>query len=204
MIQTKSKPVILIADDDRLVLATVTSGLEAAGYTILQASDGVQATQLCVEHKPQLAILDLRMPELSGLEAAREITEKSGTPFMIFSAYGEYQMVKEAVDQGALGYLVKPLDVTQMVPSIEAALERAAEIKQLKESSVHLNRALNTGRETSTAIGIIMERHHLSSQESFEILRQRARSQRRKLQDVSHEIVQAAEILSLSNNTDSD
>jgi AmiR/NasT family two-component response regulator len=194
------KPVILVADDDRLVLATVTSGLRDAGYSVLEASDGTHAVELCSEHDPQLAILDLRMPGMSGLEAAHEIQSKYDIPFMIFSAYGENQMVKDAVDNGALGYLIKPLDVTQMIPSIEAALERASEIKRLKESEFHLNRALNTGRETSTAIGIVMERHRLSSQEAFERLRQLARSQRRKLWEVSAEIVRSADILNISSN----
>lgn len=195
-------PVILVADDDRLVLATVANGLSQAGYSVLEASDGIQAVQLCSEHNPQLAILDLRMPDMSGIETAREIQSKYNIPFMIFSAYGENQMVKEAVDNGALGYLVKPLDVAQLIPSIEAALERAAEINKLKETEYHLNRALNTGRETSTAIGILMERHRLTSQQAFEMLRQQARSQRRKLWKISEEIVRAAETLSLSNDKD--
>jgi AmiR/NasT family two-component response regulator len=198
------KQMILVADDDRLVLATVTSGLRDAGYSVLEASDGTQAVELCAEHAPQLAILDLRMLGMSGLEAAHEIQSKHDTPFMIFSAYGENQMVKDAVDNGALGYLIKPLDVTQMIPSIEAALERASEIKKLKETEFHLNRALNSGRETSTAIGIVMERHQLSSQEAFERLRHLARSQRRKLWEVSAEIVRAADILNITEDKKSD
>ncbi len=187
------EPRILLADDDRLVLATLGRGLRNAGYDVLEAASGEEALELCAQQVPDLAILDIRMPGLSGIETARELCERYGIPFIILSAYGESDLVNDAVRQGALGYLVKPLDVTQVLPTIEAALKRAGEFRHLHATEEQLNQALSAGRETSTAVGLLMERHRLSASEAFETLRRFARSQRRKLADVAGELVQAVE-----------
>jgi len=96
-----------------------------------------------------------------------------------------------------LSYLIKPLDVVQLVPAIETALRRAKDLKQLKESEFHLNRALNTGRDTSAAVGILMERFHVSADEAFELLRSYARSKRRKVADVATEVLNSTELLNI-------
>jgi response regulator NasT len=113
------------------------------------------------------------------------------------SAYSDTELVRLAVEEGALGYLVKPMDVTQIVPSIEAALARAAELRKLRDSEAHLNQALSANRDTATAVGVVMERYRLRRQEAFDALRVHARSQRRRLEDVAVEMVAAAEALSL-------
>jgi len=195
-----NKPQILIADDDRLVLVTLAKGLRQAGYDVREASTGEEAVEICREVRPDLAILDIRMPGLDGIEAARRLQEEYDTPFMIFSAYGEEELVNQAVVNGALGYLIKPLDIGQIIPAVEAALNRAKEIKTLQESESNLTAALSANRATSIAVGIIMERYHLNSDDAFEKLRKYARSQRRKLAEVSDEIVRASDVLNLKTN----
>ena len=194
-----TKAQVLVADDDRLVLVTVSNGLRKAGYDILEASSGEEALAVCSEKRPDLAILDIRMPGLNGIETAQRLNEDHQLPFMVFSAYGDDELVKEAVAVGALGYLVKPLDVPQIVPAIEAALERSNELGKLKSSEFHLNRALHAGRETSTAVGMLMERYRLSSDEAFDLLRRHARAQRRKVGDVATDLVAAAEKINLKS-----
>jgi two-component system, response regulator PdtaR len=131
----------LLADDDRLVLATLTEGLRRAGYTVLDAAGGDEAIRLACEHKPDLAILDMRMPGRDGLAVARWLCEHTDCPFLFLSAYGDTEVVSAAVQAGALGYLVKPLDVQQILPSIEAALNRGRELRALLEEEAQLSAA---------------------------------------------------------------
>jgi response regulator NasT len=188
-----NKPQILLVDDDRLVLATISKGLKKAGYSVVEAAGAREAVKLCEDEAFDLAILDIRMPEMTGTELARELHDRFDLPFLVFSAYGDYDLVEGAIDQGALGYLVKPLDVSQIIPSIEAALTRWRDIRKLRDSAHHLNTALQSGRDTSTAVGILMERYRLSNDEAFEMLRSKARSLRRKVSELAAEVIQAAE-----------
>ena len=190
---------IVLADDDRLILSTLGKGLRREGYEVFEAEDGDAAVSLCKEKHPALALLDVRMPGLSGIEAARRLRSETDVPFLFLSAYGDAEIVHQATEEGALGYLIKPVDLSQIVPSIEAALARAADIRGLRESEFHLNRALTQGRQTSVAVGIIMERHRLTERQAFDLLRGRARSQRRKLIDVAQEVVDAVDLLSLGS-----
>lgn len=190
---------ILIADDDRLVLTTLASGLRKAGYTIIEVSDGREAIRLCEEEQPDLAILDIRMPGMDGIEIARRLRDLTETPFFILSAYGDKELVEKATDLGALGYLVKPIDVEQIIPTIEAALKQSALFKNLQDSESRLVSALKNDQATSTAVGVIMERHRLSRDAAFEKLRRHARSQRSRLVDVADELVKAVETTNINS-----
>jgi response regulator NasT len=187
-----SHATLLIADDDRLVLATLAEGLRRAGYTVLDAAGGDEAIRLACEHKPDLAILDMRMPDRDGLEVARWLCEHTDCPFLFLSAYGDPEVVSAAVRAGAMGYLVKPLDVQQIQPSIEAALNRGRELRALLEEEMQLSAALRLGREVSMAVGILMARERLDEQAAFEQLRSRARAQRRRLSQLAGDLVRAA------------
>ena len=159
---------LLLADDDRLILSTLGQGLRDAGYEILEATDGKAAVHICEISQPDLAILDIRMPGMSGVEAARLIREKTQTPFIFLSAYGDKEVVQLAVQEGALAYLVKPVDIPQIVPTIEAALARSAELAELRTSTHNLSSALETNRETSMAVGLIMERYRVNPGYGFQ------------------------------------
>lgn len=186
---------LLFVDDDRLVLATVAKGLRDAGYELGTADTGEAALALAAERPFDLAILDIRMPGISGTETARRLRAEHGVPALFLSAYGERELVEQAANEGALGYVVKPVDVAQLVPAIEAALARARDLRSLAEAQSQLEQALAGGRQTSIAIGILMERRGLSEQAAFEGLRASARKRRRKLEDVCRELVEAVERL---------
>jgi AmiR/NasT family two-component response regulator len=186
---------ILIVDDDRLVLATLAQGLRGAGYRVTEASDGASALELVARNAPDLALLDVRMPGMSGVELAERLAAEHQLPFLFLSAYNDADIIERAKELGALGYLVKPLDVPQIIPSLEAALARAAEIRALKDTGEQLSHALESGRETSMAIGILMERQGLDRDEAFEALRSCARSNRRRVHDMAAEILDAVETL---------
>lgn len=188
-----SKATILIADDELLILATLGIGLRDAGYDVLEAASGEEAVAMCKQYIPDLAILDVCMPPgMNGIVAAREIRKSTDVPVLFLSAYGDDKTVQRAVEEGALGYLVKPVDVPKITPSIEAALVRSREIKKLKDAELNLNIALQSGRDRSVAIGMIMERYKLSETEAFESLRSLARRQRRKLDDVVKEVIETS------------
>jgi response regulator NasT len=117
-----SKGKILVVDDDRLVLATVTHGLAKAGYEIIDADNGDDAILLARQHRPDLALLDIRMEGMSGFDVAAYLRESLQTPFMFLSAFADDDTVAQVKALGAVAYLVKPLDIAQIVPTVEAAL----------------------------------------------------------------------------------
>lgn len=186
------KTLILLADDDPLVAGTLAKGLMNAGYDVLQADCGEAALRLCRERTPELAILDMRMPGLSGLDVARELGRRGDVPFMFLSAYNDADMVEEAAREGALGYLVKPLEIPQIIPAVRTALARAADMKKLKAMASQFQIALTERREIGIAIGILSERLGLSTADAFLRLRQFARSRRRKVADLAGEIAAGA------------
>ena len=120
-----SKGKILVVDDDRLVLATVTHGLAKAGYDIIDADNGDDAILLARQHRPDLALLDIRMEGMSGFDVAAYLRESLQTPFMFLSAFADDDTVAQVKALGAVAYLVKPLDIAQIVPTVEAALVTA-------------------------------------------------------------------------------
>lgn len=195
---TPSKPArVLAVDDDRVMLDALARGLRKAGYEVLEATSGEQALQIAIDERPDLAILDMRMPGMSGLELARALREQAPVPMLFASVHGDETIVRSATELGALGYLVKPVDASQIVPAVEAALARARDIRRLEESEAQLTQALAKSRETSIVVGVLVERYRVDRQEAFEMLREHARAQRRKVADVAEELLRAAESLSL-------
>jgi response regulator NasT len=181
-----------VVDDDRLVLAFLARGLRSAGYYVSEASRGEDALEMAAKAPPDLALLDVRMPGMDGIELAQRLAQ-FGVPFLYLSAYGQTEVVERAISCGALGYLVKPLDIGQILPSVEAALTRAAELRKLREAGVQLAAALGSDREIGMAMGILMERRGLDRRQAFETLRAAARAQQRKLREVAAEVVRAIE-----------
>ncbi len=185
---------LLLVDDDRLVLATLSDGLRSRGFDVVTASSGEQALAIIEQAVPDIVMLDMRMPGMSGVETAQHIRKREERiPFLFLSAYGDDEVVSQAASEGAMGYLVKPVDVGQIVPAITAALARAQEIETIRMNEERLQTALNQSRETSMAIGLIMERYHFTREQAFEALRHHARSQRRKIEEMALQILVAAE-----------
>lgn len=183
------KATILLVEDDRLVLYTLARGLRDAGYHVLEADSAEVAMQICAETCPDLALLDMRLPDMSGIEFAQWLKATLAVPFLFLSAYSDTETVNVAAEMGALGYLVKPLDVPQVLPAIPTALQRAKEIKQLIQSELDLSMALKTSRKVSMAIGILMQRCGLGADQTFNALRAYSRSNRIRLVDLADQVV---------------
>lgn len=193
---------LLLVDDDRLVLSSLSHGLKKAGYAVNTAESADEAEAMLDNGiTADLAILDVRMPGRSGLELSETLHSERGVPFMLLTAYSDIRIADEAAACGALGYLVKPVDMPQLVPAVEAAIARAQDLSSLKETGRQLQKALDADRSVSVAIGITMMQYRVSHDRAFELLRTTARSQRRKLADLAAEIVKAAETLNLDAHT---
>jgi response regulator NasT len=190
-----SKSKILLVDDDRLVLSTISRSLERLGYEVIGASTAEQTLRMCEEQSPDLVILDIRMPGMSGIDAAARIRQIDDIPVIFLSGFSDREIVSQAVQQGGLAYLVKPLHEQQLGPAVEAALARAGDLRALRESEKGLNQALSGARAISIATGLLMERANLTSDAAYEHLRQYARARQTKLSDLAQEAVRSADTL---------
>lgn len=185
---------ILLVDDDVLLLAALARALEADGFRVCCAESAAQALALLQagQQQPQLAVLDIAMPGMSGLELAARL---DGVPYMFLSASSSAEVAAQAAEAGAVGFLLKPIDPAQLLPAVRAALARAADIQDLRAAEQRLSLALREGRETGMAVGVLMERYRIDRHDALRMLRQHARSNHRKLNDVAVELLQAAETL---------
>jgi response regulator NasT len=138
--------------------------------------------------RPDLAVLDIRMQGLSGLELGRWLGER-GIAFIFLTAYDDAAFVRDAREAGALGYLVKPIDVPRIIPSLETALARASDLDRLRESEEKLIVALKHSREISMAVGLVMERYSLTAEHAFGALKREARDRRKKVLDVARAVL---------------
>ncbi|MBA2412743.1 MAG: response regulator [Burkholderiaceae bacterium] len=180
------QPLVMVVDDDRLVLATLVAGLKQAGLEVIEADNGDDAILLARKHKPRLAILDMRMQGKSGMDVARYLAANTDTGFMFLSAFGDQDIVDEAMRMGALGYLVKPLDVRQIVPAVRAALSRSVEEKVEPEVNI------GERRDDLVAVGILMERLRLDYDHAREALRAQAKAEGKSVAELASHMVEAA------------
>ena len=187
---------LLLVDDDRLILTTLAGGLRASGYRVSTAESVDDAQALLTSGvRPDLAVLDMHMPGRDGLELAQRLRDLEHLPFLVLSAYSDPATVERATQLGALSYMVKPLAISQIRPTIEAALRRAQELDALRQAQLQLQEALNGDRDINVAIGITMMQYRLQRGAAFELLRCAARAQRRKLAHVAADIIQSSEAL---------
>ena len=156
----------MVVDDDRLVLATVAHGLAQAGYEVIDADNGDDAILLAREHRPQLALLDIRMEGKSGFDVAATLRDAYRIPFMFLSAFSDDATVAEVQRLGALAYLVKPLDVGQIVPGVEAAFARIKAEPALAAPTAPVARD-GLADPVPLAVGILMHRHSLTRTQAF-------------------------------------
>lgn len=186
---------ILIVDDDPDAIVQLADALRGAGHEVTAAESADEAIAAAAAARPDLAVLDIRMQGASGLDLGAVLRDDFGVPFVFLSLMDDEETVRQASATGAIAYLVKPLDMRQCIPTIEAALARAAELRRLRESESQLTTALQQGREISMAIGLLMERLHLDREAAFEKLRDDSRARRQRMSDVAGELLRCAERL---------
>jgi two-component system, response regulator PdtaR len=195
-----AKGKILVVDDDRLVLATVAHGLAQAGYEVIDADNGDDAILLARQHKPELALLDIRMEGKNGFDVATYLREYCQIPFMFLSAFSDPDTVAQVAALGAVAYMVKPLDVGQIVPTVEAAFER---LRAQRAESAALARQKSEPQAAkvpapdvvSLAAGVLMHRYSLSRGEALARLQRIAAAAEVPLPEQAERLVRAVEEL---------
>lgn len=192
---------ILMVDDDRLILSTISTALTSAGYQVNTAESVDKAEAwLSTNEWPDLVLLDVRMPGRNGLELTARLNEMHHIPFILLTAYSEQDIITKATESGAMSYLVKPVDITKLIPAIETALSRANYQRDLLGSNKNLQSALNADRDLSVAVGIMMVEHCTDKDGAMKLLRLKSRKQQIKLADIAAQIIDARESLVADND----
>jgi two-component system, response regulator PdtaR len=181
---------ILVAEDETIIRLDLRAMLERAGFDVCaEARDGEEAVALARSAEPDLALLDVKMPKLDGIEAARQILDQRPIPIVMVTAYGEQELVSRAVEAGVFGYLVKPFRETDLLPAIETARARHAELVELRQEADSLADALAARKAIERAKGLLMERDGLTEQESYARLRKASQVSGRPLRVVAEALI---------------
>jgi two-component system, response regulator PdtaR len=187
---------ILIAEDNDLVSLTLEEQLKGLGYDVIGiARTGVEAVDLAARLSPDLILMDIRMPEIDGTEAAMRINQQRSVPIIMLTAYTDKDTVRKAEIAGVLGYLVKPISENDLPPAINIAMARFRELQTLRSEVHDLQESLEARKVIERAKGILMQRLGLSERDAYERLRQRARDKRAKMKDIAQAIIEAEELL---------
>lgn len=185
-----TKPRIVVAEDEAIIRLDLVETLAEEGYEVVaETGRGDEALRLVHELSPDLAILDVRMPGLDGIEVAREIVETRAAAVLILTAYGQRELVERAADAGALAYLVKPWQRNDLIPAIEIALARHREVLGLVEENESLVDQLETRKTLDRAKGMLIDSHGLSENEAFRFLQQGAMNTRRSMREVAQQVI---------------
>jgi AmiR/NasT family two-component response regulator len=181
---------ILIAEDETIIRLDLRELLEKAGFDVVaEARDGEEAVALAASAQPDLALLDVKMPKLDGIEAARRILDERPIPIVMVTAYDEQELVFRAVEAGVFGYLVKPFRESDLLPAIHTAQGRHEELTALREEAESLAEALAARKAIERAKGLLMERDGLTEQEAFARLRKASQISGRPLKVVAEALV---------------
>jgi response regulator NasT len=181
---------ILIAEDETIIRLDLRDLLERAGHEVVaEARDGEEAVSLAREHAPDLAVMDVRMPNLDGIDAARAILEERPIPVVMLTAYGQDELVARAVEVGVFGYLVKPFREQDLMPAIETARARHAELAEVREEVETLAEALAARKAIERAKGLLMEREGISEADAFSRLRRASQRAGKPLRVIAEAVV---------------
>jgi two-component system, response regulator PdtaR len=181
---------VVIAEDEAIIRLDLKETLEEEGYEVVgETGRGDEAVALVRELKPDLAILDVRMPGMDGLTAAREITADRLAAVLVLTAYSQRNLIEEARDAGALAYVVKPFQRSELIPAIEVALGRHREMRALAEENASLEQMLESRKLVDRAKGLLMDNHGMREGEAFDFIQKTAMNERVKAQVIAQRVI---------------
>ncbi len=194
MMQENKKTLrVVIADNESLIRLDIREMLEDAGHEVVgEAVNGRRAVELVRQHRPDLVLMDIKMPEMDGITAAGKIYTDKIAPVILLTAFSQPDIVEKAKDSGVMGYLVKPVQESQLFPAIEIALSRWQEMQGMEDELAKLKDSLETRKLVDRAKGIIMAVHKLGEQEAYRRMQQYAMQKRVSLKEVAQSIIRAA------------
>lgn len=184
---------IIIADNESIIRMDLKEMLEEAGHTIVaEASNGAKAVELVRQHQPDLVIMDIKMPEMDGITAAKIISNEKIAPVLLLTAFSQKDIVEKAKDSGVLAYLVKPVKEANLFPAIEIAVSRFQEFAELEQELENVKNSLETRKILDRAKGILMDAYNLSETEAYRRIQQYSMSKRKSIKEVAEAIVGAS------------
>ncbi|AMV37540.1 ANTAR domain-containing response regulator [Planctomyces sp. SH-PL62] len=191
----------VIADDEKTVATGLQSQLESLGYEVVAVvHDGQRAVEICRRLQPDAIFLDIEMPGLDGLAAARQIAEDPGTPVVIVTAHAHPHLIGQAVEDGVIQYILKPITTQSLQAIVEVAVARARDIQELQEDVDHLKMSLRERKLIERAKGILMTRKQLNENEAFRLLQRQSQDRRVPMAKLAESIIQTDELLTDSSS----
>ena len=185
---------ILIADDESIIRMDLKEMLSGLGYLVAgEAGDGRQAINLARELKPDLVIMDIKMPEMDGIAAAKVLTEEKIAPVLLLTAYSQQELVAGAREAGVVGYIVKPFRQDELLPAIEVALSRFREFRELEKEMGDLKETLEARKVIERAKGVLMD-HGLKEADAFRRIQKLSMDTRKSMREIAEAILLAREI----------
>lgn len=183
---------VIIADDESIVRMDLKEMLTTLNYLVVgEVGDGQSAVNLARELKPDVVLMDIKMPDMDGIEAAKILTEEQIAPVVLLTAYSQKDLVDRAKEAGVVGYLVKPFREADLLPAIEVALARFSEFKQMNQEVYDLKDALETRKLVDRAKGILMDAQGLEEQEAFRRIQKMSMNTRKPMKEVAEAIILA-------------
>lgn len=187
----------LICEDEALISHWLAKEVAALGYSVVgDAFDGRQAVEMASRFHPDVVLMDIKMPDMDGVEATRRIMEDSPTAVVMLTAYGDEALVEQAIGAGASTYLVKPVSRQQLGPTLQMAVVRFEEFKQLRGQVSTLQETLDARKVVERAKGLLMERGGLTEEQAYGRMRKMSQDRSTPMKDIAMEIIRAAELLS--------
>lgn len=190
MNSTQQSTRIVIAEDEAIIRLDLRETLEEEGYLVVaDTGRGDDAIELVRQHKPDVAIFDIKMPGLDGLDAARVVSAEKICPVVMLTAFSQREVIEQARDAGALAYLVKPFQKTDLVPAIELAIGRFREMMTLSGERDALGEQLELRKLLDRAKGLLIDKYSMTEQSAFDFIQKNAMSTRAKMVDVANQIL---------------
>ncbi|MFP3895661.1 MAG: ANTAR domain-containing response regulator [Anaerolineales bacterium] len=181
---------VIIADDESVICMDLREMLNNLGYLVVgEAGDGRSAVNLARELRPDVVLMDIKMPDMDGIEAARILTEERIAPVVLLTAFSQRDLVERAREAGVVGYLVKPIKEDDLSPAIELALTRFAEFRELEKEVDDLQDQLETRKLLDRAKGILMDRQDLSEAEAFRRIQKMSMNTRKPMKEIAQAII---------------
>jgi len=184
---------IVVADNESIIRMDLKEILEEAGHTVVgEAQDGAKAVEMARKCQPDLVIMDIKMPEMDGITAAKIISNEKLAPVLLLTAFSQKEIVEKAKDSGVLAYLVKPVKEANLFPAMEIALSRFKEFADLDKELEEVKNSLETRKVLDRAKGILMDAYSLTETEAYRRIQQYSMSKRKSIRDVAAAIVESA------------
>jgi response regulator NasT len=186
---------LVIADDESIIRMNLKETLEGLGYLVVgEAPDGVSAINLARELRPDLVIMDIRMPKLDGIQAAKVLTEDKIAPVLLLTAFSDRELVERAREAGVVNYIVKPFRDAELLPAIEIAMARYVEFQEMDKKIDDLQETLETRKLVERAKGVLMDTQGLKEQEAFRKIQQLSMNTRKSMREIAQAILLTAQI----------